>query len=289
MHPTKGAGMTSKSVSILLAAVVVLTVSYAHAQQRRREVSWVNPDIPQMKGLTHHVLDSKSLGHDVGYVVWTPPEFDGSGKTRYPAIYFLHGAGGSEKSDAAGFSSRVAAAIRAGKFPAAICVFPNGGLSGYRGEVEAMIVDELMPRIEKSYPTRAEASGRAVCGFSMGGAGSVSLSIRHPELFCGAGSWGGALSFRGRAEESPLLPLARENAEKLKRSGYALLTVNGDQDRPDAFQPLEAVLKENGISHEIVVLEETNHNLGKYYERAGDTMLEFLAKRLNAAAPMSRQ
>jgi endo-1,4-beta-xylanase len=257
-----------------------MPVAQGAAQPRNREIKWVNPDIPQMAGLTHKVLGSTSLGHDVGYVVWTPPEFDDSGSSRYPVVYFLHGAGGSEKSDAAGFSSRVAGAIRAGKFPPAICVFPNGGMSGYRGEVASMIVDELIPLIDKSYPTKAEASARAICGFSMGGAGSVALSIQHPELFCAAGSWGGALSFRGAAETSPLLPAARENAAKLKEHHFALLTVNGDKDRPDAFKPLQEALMELGIPHRAVVLEETEHNLGKYYERAGDTMLEFLAERL---------
>ncbi len=255
--------------------------------RRRREIKWVNADIPKMRGLTHKVLASKSMGHDVGYVVWTPPGFDASGKTRYPVVYFLHGAGGSEKSDSAGFSSRVAGAIRKGEFPAAVCVFPNGGLSGYRGDAEKMIVEELIPQIEKDYPVEAKASGRVVCGFSMGGAGSVHLSIRHPELFCGAGSWGGALSFRGRAEDSPLLPTARQNAGKLKAHGYTLLTINGDQDRPTAFKPLEELLKREGISHKTVVLKDTNHNLGKYYERAGDTMIKFLAERLKEkpAAP----
>jgi len=280
--------MSLRSAILLVVVLVVPIASEADAQQRRREITWVNPDIPEMRGLTHKVLSSESLGHDVGYVVWTPPEFDAGGSTRYPVVYFLHGAGGSEKSDSAGFSSRVATAIRAGTFPPVICVYPNGGLSGYRGDVEAMIVDELIPLIDKSYPTRAEASGRLVCGFSMGGAGSVQLSIHHPDLFCGAGSWGGALSFRGRAEESPLLPLAKENADRLKAHGFALLTVNGDQDRPDAFQPLKAVFDELEIAHQVVVLDDTNHNLGKYYERSGETMLAFLAERLAAMTPISQ-
>lgn len=277
--------MRTSKVILLLAIVLSGLAQTASSQnkspkqqrQRGREIKWVNADIPKMRGLTHKVFNSKSLGHDVGYVVWTPRDFDSNGKTRYPVVYFLHGAGGSEKSDSAGFASRVAAAIRDGDFPHAICVFPNGGMSGYRGQVESMIVDELIPLIDRDYPTKAQAAGRVVCGFSMGGAGSVYLSIRHPELFCGAGSWGGALSFRGPAEKSPLLPLAKQNADKLKTNGYSLITINGDQDRPDAFKPLQDLLKENGISHRSIVLTDTKHNLGKYYERAGDTMIKFLA------------
>ncbi|MCA9060276.1 MAG: hypothetical protein KDA85_17325, partial [Planctomycetaceae bacterium] len=199
-----------------------------------------------------------------------------------------HGAGGSEKSDSAGFASRVAAAVRSGRFPQAICVFPNGGMSGYRGEVESMIIDELIPLIDNSYPTRADASGRVICGFSMGGAGSVHLSISHPEMFCAAGSWGGALSFRGNPEDSPLLSLAKDHAEKLKRQQFALITINGDQDRPQAFLLLQETFRDLGIRHETVILDDTDHNLGKYYERGGDLLIEFLAERLEKTSNPSR-
>ena len=267
------------TIAACLLLVFGLT-SFTVAQRPRREVKWVNPDIPKMPGLTHQVLESKALGHPVGYVVWTPPEMDTTGDKRYPVVYFLHGAGGSEKSDAAGFASNVADFIGKNKFPAAICVFPNGGMSGYRGEVETMITEELIPLIDKDYPTQAQPAGRVICGFSMGGAGSVHLSLNHPDLFCGAGSWGGALSFRGSGEDSPLLAVARKNADKLKANHYALLTINGDQDRPDAFKPLKAILDQEDIEHKLIVLKDTNHNLGKYHEQTSGLMLAFLKGQL---------
>ncbi len=278
MNPTK--------LSLILVVASLFISSQSMAQQRVRDIKWVNPDIAPMNGLNHHVLNSASIKHDVGYVVWTPPSYDKDPQTRYPVVYFLHGAGGSEKSDSGGFAARVSASIRAEKFPEAICVFPNGGMSGYRDNVESMIVDELIPLIDRDYRTKPDAESRVICGFSMGGAGAVSLSLRHPDRFCAAGSWGGALAFRGRAEESPLLATAEENAERLKKHHYALLTINGDQDRPDAFEPLRKVLMSHGIEHQVVTLQDTNHNLGKYYELAGDTMLEFLAARLSASEPL---
>ena len=271
------------ALTIVMSIALAAPATESFAQRRRREVKWINADIPKMKGLRHKTLNSKAMKREVGYVVWTPPGFQKNGKRRYPVIYFLHGAGGSEKSDSAGFSSKVSKAIREEQLPAVICVFPNGGMSGYRGEVETMIMEELIPQIDRSYPTLAKASGRVVCGFSMGGAGAVHLSPRHAESFCAAGSWGGALSFRGRAEESPLLDTAKQNADKLKSNHFGLLTVNGDQDRPDAFQPLHAIFREADIAAASVTLKDTKHNLGKYYELAGDTMIQFLAKQLEQA------
>ena len=138
-----------KSLAALIAIAAMSTSTRTSAQQRNREIKWVNADISQMQGLSHHVLNSKSMGHEVGFVVWTPPGYDANTEARYPVVYFLHGAGGSEKSDSAGFSARVSGAIRAGKFPEAICVFPNGGMSGYRDKVESMIADELIPLIDR--------------------------------------------------------------------------------------------------------------------------------------------
>jgi endo-1,4-beta-xylanase len=272
--------MFQPSLSRTIGAVCVTLVCWFIGEGARaaeeKPVSWVNPKLPAGPGLTHHLLDSKKMGHPVGYVVWTPRDYDASGNTRYPVIYFLHGMGGNESADSGGFSGQVAKGIREGHLPAVICVFPNGGRSGYRGNVEKMIVEELIPLIDKSYPTRAEAKSRAVAGFSMGGAGSVQLSILHPELFCVAGSWGGGMW----READALLSATERNAGTLKRIGYSVLLVNGEKDRPDAFKPLAEKLTTLKIPHEVVVLPDTPHNLGLYYQRAGATMIEFLGKGL---------
>jgi len=114
----------------------------ATGQRPQREIKWVNPDIAEMPGLSHHILQSKSMGHEVGFTVWTPPGYNENIKKKYPVIYFLHGAGGNESADAAGFSEWTLKSIEKGTLPPVICVFPNGGMSGYRGEVETMIIDE---------------------------------------------------------------------------------------------------------------------------------------------------
>ncbi len=130
-----------------------------------------------MPGLSHHVLTSKALGHEVGYVVWAPPDYAAKVSTRSPVIYFSHGAGGNESADARGFSSWAARAIADGSLPPTLCVFPNGGMSGYRGEVERMITEELIAAIDGDYRTIAKPQSRALAGFSMGGTGSVLLYL----------------------------------------------------------------------------------------------------------------
>lgn len=268
-------------------ASLLLTASSGFAQPPRDErppVSWVNSELPRGPGLSHHVLESAALGHEVGYVVWTPPGYEDRGEARIPVIYFLHGMGGNEAADSAGFSGLLARGIRDGVVAPAICVFPNGGRSGYRGEIETMIVEELIPRIDADYATIDSASGRAVAGFSMGGAGSVRLALLHPELFCAAGSWGGGL-WRGGDE---ILAAVKRNVQPLQASGFAALLVNGEQDRPDAFAALATVCDELDIPCEVSVLPEVPHNLGLYYERSGEAMVQFLGRRLREAKQPAR-
>ena len=260
---------------LTLAALLSPIVSQAQqADNARPPVSWVNPKLPDGPGLQHHILNSEAMGHDVGYVVATPADFDPSGKTRYPVVYFLHGMGGNESADAGGFSGLIRGGVGSKKMPPVICVFPNGGRSGYRGDVEKMIVEELIPWIDRAYPTRASASSRLVAGFSMGGAGSVRLSLLHPELFCGAASWGGGM----RRGEDELLAAT----EKLKDKSFAFLLVNGGRDRPDAYKTLTPKLQALGITHKVTVLKDTPHNLGLYYKLGGDEMVTFIGKQLQA-------
>ena len=79
----------------LLFTLPILAVSQ-NQQRERPPVTWVNPKLPAGPRLTHHLLDSKAMGRKVGYVVWTPKDFNASGVTRYPVVYFLHGMGGNE-------------------------------------------------------------------------------------------------------------------------------------------------------------------------------------------------
>ena len=245
-------------------------------QRPTRKVQWVNPNTREMPGLSHHILASKAMGHDVGYVVWTPPDYCAQLDTRYPVIYFLHGAGGDESADADGFSSWAVRAIADGLLPPVLCVFPNGGMSGYRGDVERMITEELIAAIDRDYRTVAKAESRALAGFSMGGKGSVYLSIMHPELFCAAGSMGGRI--QNRSEQ--IVAAIGRAVPIWKEQGFGFFLVNGDNDHPDAFQDFATMLDANGIENKVLILPDTKHNLGLYYERSVSKMLAFLGKHL---------
>lgn len=47
----------------------------------------------------------------------------------------------------------------------------------------------VVPFVEKTYPAKAEASGRLLLGFSKSGWGAFSLLLRHPDTFGRAAAW----------------------------------------------------------------------------------------------------
>jgi predicted peptidase len=262
------------TLPLLVSSVAAQTPVPANtpAQPAARQISWVNPKLPEGPGLTHHVLASTALGHDVGYVVWTPPAYDAAKK--YPVVYFLHGAGGTESADAAGFSSRVAKGIEQGLLPPVLVVFPNGGMSGYRDGVEQMIIEELIPLIDKTYPTIGTPESRAIAGFSMGGQGGVRLAVLYPELFAAAASMGGG------AEETTAAT-AEKNVTVLKQRDVGFLMINGEKDRPAAFEGLAKQLAAGGVENQVIIHPDLGHDLGLYYDLSYKTLMDFLGRHLS--------
>ncbi|HVK04934.1 MAG TPA: alpha/beta hydrolase-fold protein, partial [Armatimonadaceae bacterium] len=268
-----GAGMSSAADAAYPAAP---------QQGQRREVRWNNPDGPAIPGVEHGVLRSPSMDREVGYNVYLPPGYK-DGKDRYPVVYFLHGAGGNENSDAGGFSALVRKQIEAKAIPPVICVFPNGGMSGYADRPEqkvmgeTLIVRELIPHIDAKYRTVAAREGRAVCGFSMGGGGAIRLALKYPDLFAAAGSWAGALGARRGGPTGSPATLVKENADKV-RGRVRLLLVVGDKDMTYGGHPaLVAALKDSKIAHEYEVLPGVGHDLGAYHQKTGERMVRFVA------------
>ena len=272
-----------------MAGAVTASAAPERALGQTNPVRWNNPPAAPIPGVEHGVLHSVSMDLDVGYNVFLPPGY-AEGKQQYPVVYFLHGAGGTESSDAGGFSGLVRKEMDAGHCPPVICVFPNGGMSGYRDNPErkimgeTLIVKELIPLIDGKYRTIATREGRTVCGFSMGGGGAIRLALKHPQIFSAAASWAGALGSRG-TQVSPA-EMAKENADKLRGKVRFLLIV-GDKDPTfGTHAPLLSAFKELNIAYEYQELPGVDHNLGTYYSETGSKLVKFVTAGFAAPADL---
>ena len=89
-------------------------------------------------------------------------------------------------------------------------VMPDGGRGWYTNAVDGLayeddLIKDVMGLIERTFPVKAERSGRAIGGLSMGGYGAVKLGLKHPDLFASVNSHSGALDLGDDPERVKLL------------------------------------------------------------------------------------
>ena len=81
-----------------------------------------------------------------------------------------------------------------------VVVMPDGGRGFYTNAVEGLayendLIKDVIGLVDQTFPVKAERSGRAIGGLSMGGYGAVKLGLKHHEWFASVNSHSGALAF----------------------------------------------------------------------------------------------
>lgn len=122
-------------------------------------------------------------------------------KKHFPTVYLLHGYTGDAartlKLDIPDLKAQADALQM-------IIVLADGGYNSWyfdsplneKIRYESFITKELVQFTDKTYPTIADRTKRAIYGWSMGGHGALYLAIRHKELYGASGSICGAVDFR---------------------------------------------------------------------------------------------
>ena len=250
---------------------------------------WNDPKELTIPGLRHETIESATMKRTVGYCIYLPPQYEKEPERRFPVVFFLHGAGGTESSDA-GFAGLVHHEVTAGTIAPVIYVFPNGGkTSGYRDwtnanvKAETLLVRELLPHIDREYRTRARPETRGICGFSMGGGGALRLSLKYPDLFGSAASLAAAIEKSGDANGGDnsyqhATALAKERMDALR----LLLVIGEDDFLYKLHPPFAQHLKETGIAYTLVTHSKVGHDLGKLTALSGAEMIRHLARQMRS-------
>ena len=140
-------------------------------------------------------LPSKILNMERKYAIYLPPDYESSTRS-YPVLYLLHG-GGDDQTGWVQFGEVMNItdkAIAEGKATPMIIIMPDANTTrrGYANNAtgtwlyEDFFFKELMPFVEKKYRIKADKRFRAIAGLSMGGDGSFTYALHHPELFSSA-------------------------------------------------------------------------------------------------------
>ena len=147
------------------------------------------------KVMDNLTLQSKILGMERKYAIYLPADYETSSRT-YPVLYLLHG-GGDDQTGWVQFGEVLNItdkAVKEGTATPMIIVMPDANTTrrGYSNNAtgtwlyEDFFFKELMPFVEKKYRIKTEKRFRAIAGLSMGGDGSFTYALHHPELFSSA-------------------------------------------------------------------------------------------------------
>ncbi len=204
---------------------------------------------------------SQILGRDMPYLAYLPPCYDVVAH-RYPVLYLLHGYPFDEHHwDNLGAAEVADLGIRSAAYPPFIIVMPNcdpspEGIfihtSGGDRSVEGLVINELLPYIDRTYRTQTQREGRAIGGISRGGVWSLEIGFLHSDLFAIVGGHSAALSLN---YPHPLYdPYNMVANPSLKTLRIWLDAGDADWARTGTAQ-LHQLLEENGVPHEYVVGE----------------------------------
>jgi endo-1,4-beta-xylanase len=273
--------------NLMTAALLIFTARSAFAADPE-SWKWNDPKSFNITNIQHGTFESAAMKRTIGYNIYLPPQYTMEPERRFPVVYFLHGAGGTESSDA-GLAYNVHAEVLAGRIAPMIYVFPNGGqTSGYRDSAtnyvrtETMLIQELLPLIDKEYRTLAKPEARGICGFSMGGGGAMRLSLKYPGLFSAAASLAAAVEktpedSNGDNAFKHASALTKEQRERLR----LYLVVGEDDFLYPRHAPFLKHLKDAGIKYTFVTHSQVGHDLGMLTKLSGDAMIRHLSREIS--------
>ena len=154
--------------------------------------------------IARHTFHSSVAGDDRDFFVYTPPGYDARRPRPYPVIFLLHGLGDDAERwmNFGGANVIMDNLVAAGKAVPAVVVTPLGyGVSnGPAGAISAenitgytkILLDEVMPAVDRAYNVSRNREERAIAGLSMGGAETLFTALNNLDKFAWIGSFSGA-------------------------------------------------------------------------------------------------
>jgi enterochelin esterase-like enzyme len=188
--------------------------------------------------------------------VYTPPGYEEGNDGRYPVLYLQHGWGEDETAwtNQGRANLIMDNLIAEGKIVPFIIVMTYGmtnetKFGGLRDfditPFQTVLVDELIPYIDKHLRTKADQKNRAMAGLSMGGFETKLITTNKPEVFSHYALFSGGVY-------AP---------EELKdNSGLSLVFLScGSAENPDRVNQAVEDLKSSGLNAVAYVSEGTAH------------------------------
>ncbi len=169
--------------------------TYLFANERFKrsivEVPGAEPLIHSLQNVPHGKISyryytSTTLGTTRTMLVYTPPGFNPTEKTRYPVLYLVHGGSDTEETwTKVGRANLIADNLIAQqKAKPMIIVMPYANVRPKPMiDFNQDVINDIIPFIESNYPVLADSKNRAIAGFSVGGGQTLNIGLTHPDMF----------------------------------------------------------------------------------------------------------
>jgi enterochelin esterase-like enzyme len=175
------------------------------------------PNVPRGV-VSRHVFQSRIANDERDFFVYTQPNYDPKRRQPYPVLILQHGLGDEANAwiDVGGANVTLDTLINQGKAVPMIMVNTHGyGTAAGPADVDRLdmlptyiriLLEEVLPQVEKQYNVSTQRTDRAIAGLSMGGAEAMYGGLNNLDKFAWLGSFSGAFNLW------PLTRPARETA-----------------------------------------------------------------------------
>jgi len=231
---------------------------------------------------------SKTTGAWRRAMVYTPPGYDLSRRTRYPVLYLQHGAGEDETGwTKQGHANFILDNLLAQKKAKPMIVVMDKGYAYRPGEpvtgrpggmssselspstFESVVIDDLIPMIDRTFRTLSDRDHRAMAGLSMGSRQAMQIALRNLDKFSWIGLFSGA-TVTGDLETG-YNGVFKNPGEFNKRVHLLWMGAGTAEGRlMDSLKASGELLNKRGIKHVIFTSEGTAHEWHSWRRHLND-------------------
>lgn len=221
------------------------------------------------KGQLHYInYYSKVLKMQRRMVIYLPFNYISENGKKFPVLYLRHGGGDNETSwtQAAGKADVILDNLIADKKAKPMLVVMTYGLTdgSWSGgstkegvnQLEAELVDNVIPYVETYYRVLKDKSSRAIAGLSMGGGQAYIIGLNNLDKFSYIGEFSAGLLSDSKFDINERVPAIFTKPEKVN-SNLKLLWIACGKDDPrfSGHQVFDYMLSEKKINHEFHIGE----------------------------------
>jgi len=189
--------LLTRAAAIAVCALVAVGCGSGATETSRRAQTPDHPAADPKICRVHHgrIVASRFNSQTFGRQrvrIYLPPGYQPGGKRRYPVLYLLHGAATDETQwEDVGIGQGADCLLAARLMPPTLLVLLDAGIAERRpngaNEVERFVLQDVLPMIDRRFPTVADRQHRAIGGISLGGGWSLQIAADRPSRFSAVG------------------------------------------------------------------------------------------------------